>query len=1199
MKRFACAQDPGCGLGRAATVRNRLRLLLWVSLSTLACAIPSSNLWGQSSTTGGLRGAVTDANGAPVAGAVVTLFNGTTRQAQVAVTDGNGLYGFSLLAPGSYEVVFARQGFKTATATSVAVNVSEAPELDAQLEPGAGDERVACKCRLSQAATSSSGTLVDSKTITAVPLTTRNLTQVLSMSSGSAANVNNAGLLGAGTLPVNVNGDISAGLVTFDGAAAASTVPNPDTITEFKIQTSQYDAGYGVKVPNINLISRLGQNDFHGDLWEFVRNDIFNANSFFQNANGRPKATLKQNQFGGTLGGPVKKDKLLFFVSYQGTRQANGLDPTASIDSVVLPPLTNDRSAATIGAEFCPANKPANVKSAYMTFAGGAQVACDGSNINPVALKILQTKLPDGSYLIPTPQTIIPSGANAGLGLSAFSLESTYDENQWMGNLSYVLSKKHTFTARFYAATAATDRAFGSAFLRAPETPPTPGFPVLSHDINYIGVLQLTSTITSSISNEARMTYTELRSDPTEPGLPSTTSLGMTPANPESPLLPDIIMRGSLGGFQAGNVLSDFLNHSKYYSWSDTLSWSHGRQTTRAGFFAYTQPIESSNMGLARGQLSFNNFTDFLLGMNAAQNGSPQGLSNVQSIAANEGMGPGGTVLLQLRLNNFAGFVQNDIKVNGRLTINPGLRWEYLPGSYGRPGNLGNIYPSLLQTVPIPPVSGTYVGLTVPSNYDPNLINPYTGQPFGPPPPGVVVRPNSGWYNSARPWRTFAPRFGFAWQPGSKQTRLAVRGGYGWFYEPLSSRGNANGTPSENMQPLAELIGAAGASNGASTLQAPFPPATLGFIPRTPSSHLDDRAIGPDYRPGRLQEWNLNVQYAFSSNLSLDIGYVGSHGNNLFMLYASNQPLLAAPGQPVNCGLPTSAGALGVTPAVFANLGLDSSGCITTSTSLNAFLRVPIVGETPSGLLAHEYVGGSWYHSAQATLRERLSHGLNFQFAYTFSKAEANTTAYNDQNNLNLDWGPTSFDRRHRVITNFNYDIPGLQRRRYLGAASQGWSISGIVIVQSGLPMTLTDKTGGAVYGFAGTATATICPGQTYADLLTPGSLSSRLHNWFNKPALCSAPVLGSDGSTGYGNTGVGILAGPGQFNTDVSIGKITTVGGLRENGQLAFRAEFYNALNHPQFANPGTNFGTANFGVITQTSVAPRLIQFGLKYLF
>jgi hypothetical protein len=1154
----------------------------------------SSPVRAQSSTTGALRGVVVDSMGAVVPGAVVTLINPTTGQTEVTTSDASGRYGFALLPPGLYEVDFSAQGFKTSTAMSVVVNVSEVPELDAQLDAGSGDERVACQCQFSEAAASSSGTLVDSKTLTAVPLTTRNLTQVLSMSSGSAASVNNAGLIGTGSQEVNVNGSTAVGLYTVDGAASVGTVPNPDTISEFKIQTSQYDAGYGTRVPNINLVTRSGENDFHGDVWEFVRNDLFNANAFFRNAAGQPKASLKQNQFGGTLGGPIKKDRLLFFGSYQGTRQVNGLDPTGSLSTVILPPLTNDRSAVTIGSEFCPANKPTSARSAYMTFAGGTQVACDGSNINPVALKLLQLKLPDGSYLIPTPQTL-----NGGLGLSSYSLVSTYGENQDLANLSYIISKKNTITGRLYYAKARTNRAFGSAFLRPPETPPTPGFPVILDDTNVIASLQLNSVLTTNIANEARTTFTVNRSDPTVTGLPSTASLGMTPANALAPFLPDIIMKGPLGDFQAGNVYSHFLNYSKTYSWADTLSWSHGRHTTRAGVFALRQPLESSNIGLTRGRLSFQNFTDFLLGMSAAQNGSPRGLSNIQSIEANEGLGPEGNVILLLRLNHVAAFAEDDIKVSGRLTLNLGLRWEYLPSSFGRSGDLGNAWPSLLQTVPIPPASGTYAGVTVAPDYNPNQINPYTGQPFGPPPPGVVVRPNDGYYQNPAPWDAFSPRFSFAWQPGSKQSRAAVRGGYGWFYQPLSDRGNATGTPSENIEPLAQLIGSGGASNGAATLQNPFPPTVLGFTLRTPTSNLDDRTIGPSFQNPKLQQWNLNLQYALSNNLSLDLGYVGSHGNDLFLLYGSNQPLLASPGHPVNCGLPNTPLGLGVTPAVFATLGIDASGCVTTNTSLNARFRVPVVGDTSTGLLAHQYLGGSWYHSGQATLRERISRGLSFQFAYTFSKAEANTTVLNDQRNLGLDWAPTNFDRRHRLITNLNYELPSLQRNGFVGAASRGWSVSGIVIVQSGTPMTLTDKNGSVVYGFAGTATITLCPGETYRDLLTSGPTGSKLRTWINKSAICPVAAIGSDGSSGYGNAGQGIINGPGQFNTDVSIGKTTTVGGLRENAQLAFRTEFYNALNHPQFSNPGTIFGTANFGVITQTSVAPRLIQFGLKYIF
>ncbi len=1178
--------------------REQLRWLIVGILLIAGFAGASSCLWAQSSTTGALRGTVVDPTGAVVPGVTVTLNNITTGQAQVTTTDANGLYGFSLLSPGTYEVDFSAQGFKISKAMSVVVNVSEAPELDAQLEAGASEERVTCQCQLSQTATSSNGTLVDSKTITAVPLTTRNFTQVMSMSSGSAAAVNNAGLLGAGSQSANVNGNTDTGRYTVDGAASATTVPNPDTISEFKIQTSQYDSGYGARVPNTNLITRSGENQFHGDAWEFVRNDIFNANAFFRNTAGQPRANLKQNQFGGTIGGPIKKDKLFFFSSYQGTRQVNGLDPDASLSTVLLPPLTNDRSAATIGSQFCPTNKAPAMQSRYLTFAGGVQVACDGSNINPVALNLLQLKLPDGSYAIPTPQTILSSGANAGLGFSSYSLPSTYYENQYLLNVDYVISKKQTLSGRFYDAAANTARSFGTNFFRSPETPNTPGFPEKAIDKDYITSVKLTSVLTSNVANEARITFTLANTDETGPGVPSAASIGMTPATPLFPEPPDFAIRGSLGGFRVGNIHNDYRSATKTYSGGDTLSWVHGKHTIRTGVFIFRQDLQSFS-SQSRGRITFQNFTDFLLGMSAAQNGSPQGFSNIQSIEANVGLGPRGEVVRSYRIDHGSAFVQDDKKITSRLTVNLGLRWEYLPPSWGPAGDLGNAWPSLLQLAPIPPASGTYVGTTVPANYNPNQINPYTGQPFGPPPAGVFIRPTKSYYANDAPLDSFAPRFGLAWQPGSKQTRVVVRGGYGWFYQLPSDGGNAPNTAQNNTQPFAQLFSDTGASNSASTLQKPFPTTTLGFVLRTPTSRLTDRVIGPDFRIPKLQQWSLNVQYRFSPTLALDLGYVGSYGNNLLLAYQSNQPLVATPGHPVNCGLPNTPAGLGVSAAVFATLGVDAAGCATTNTSANAYLRVPIVGETPTALQAHQSLGASWYHSAQATLRQQVSHRLSFQFAYTFSKAEANTTVYNDQRNLNLDWARTSFDRTHRVITNFSYDLPILRTKGFGGAMLGGWSISGIVIVQSGLPMSLTDRNGGSVYGFAGPATITLCPGATYKDLVTSGTTGSRLRNWINKSAICNAPAIGSDGSLGYGNAGQSIANGPGQFNTDISIGKTTTVGGLRENAQLAFRAEFYNALNHPQFANPGTTFGTATFGVITQTSVAPRLIQFGLKYVF
>lgn len=296
-----------------------------------------------------------------------------------------------------------------------------------------------------------------------------------------------------------------------------------------------------------------------------------------------------------------------------------------------------------------------------------------------------------------------------------------------------------------------------------------------------------------------------------------------------------------------------------------------------------------------------------------------------------------------------------------------------------------------------------------------------------------------------------------------------------------------------------------------------------------------------------------------------------------------NQPLFASPSSPVNCG--------------YTGVAVD---CITTNTAVNAGKRVPYLGETPSALTDSEFAGASWYHGLQVTLRRQISHGLTFQSAYTFSKAMNDTSIYNDLNFLAANWARAAFDRTHRSVTHFDYQFPNpIHHAGGTAKLMNGWFTSGIIILQSGLPLTLTDPNGGTVYGEASPSTVTLCPGRTLASVAMSGSLESRLGGWINTSALCAPPAIGSDGATGYGNIGQSLLDGPPQLNTDFSLGKMTVVGGLHEDAELALRVEFYNSFNHPQFSNPGTTLGTANFGVITQTSVAPRLIQLALKYLF
>lgn len=1151
----------------------------FVSILGLTAALA----WGQSATSGALEGTVRDEVGSAVAGAVVTLVNPATDESQTAVANEHGSYRFAMLAPTDYAVTFAAPGFKTARLDHVTVNVSEVPVLDAALAPGDAADIVACACTVSASAPAT-GTLVDQKTITAVPLNTRNFTQVLSMSSGSAADVNNAGTLGRGTSSVNINGNTTAGSYTIDGAYAPSTVPNPDTISEFKIQTSQYDAGFGAMAPSTNLMTRHGQNELHGAVWEFLRNDIFNANAFFRNSTGQPKPNLKQNQFGLTAGGAAIRNKLFYFGSYQGTRQVNGLDPT-SVANPILPALGADRSAATLASQFCADSHPGDTR--YSSFAGGRQLDCHNQStsttapISTVALKLLQAKAADGSYLIPNPQTLISSGTNAGLGFSSYSMPSTYKENHWIGNTNYVINPKNTFAGRVFTATVDQLRTFGSPG-GYPGAPVVPGWgaPQALTATDVATSARLTTTATANLVNEATMAFTRNNTDAVAVNMPLAASFGMRAADPLFAHPPEITVLGPLGSFRLfGTNPNDNHYQTLTHSWSDNVSWVHGKHRVRAGGFFLRQYNGRADTGGARGKITFQTFTDFLLGMNATDNLSPAGRSNIQTVGASEGAGPGGEVQYRYRRKYGALYVQDDFKLAERLTLNLGLRWEYISPSTDDAGAIGNISMAELMKSPIPPASGTYSGYTVAANYDPATVNPYTGQTFGTPPPGVITRATKSFYDNSTPRDAFAPRAGFAWQPFGASSRVVFGGGYGWFYQAPIFSANGGSAPLFTAPPFAQSFTNTDASNSTSTFAEPFPVSTLGFIARTPTSQLSDRIAGPEYSIPRLQQWNFTAKFKLAQSASVDLGYVGSHGGRLLMARGFNQPELASSTSPVNCGYD------GATTA-----------CITSNTSKNARQRVPILGETPTALMASQFEGHSNYHSLQATFRGQFGHALTFQSAYTYSKAMSNLTVYNDQTSTAFSNARASFDRTHRVITNFDYQLPSVTRGKGL---LSGWSVAGIVIVQSGLPMTLTDPSGGAVYGRAGTSTVTMCPGSSYASLSTQGGTNARLGHWIDTSAICSAPAIGDDGATGYGNAGAAIMDGPGQVNTDFSIGKRSRVGGLREDAQLAFRVEFYNALNHGQFSNPGTTLGTAGFGVITQTSVAPRLIQFGLKYLF
>jgi hypothetical protein len=1144
--------------------RGCLSIVLMAAAVVLAQAfLVHQPVHAQTVSTGAIAGTVTDPSGAAIAGVAVDATEKATGSKRATQTDASGGYRFSLLPLGAYQLQFSAAGFKTALPPAVSVAVTEISTLNVQMVLGERAEtvEVSSNVQFVQSQSATLGTVVGDRTITEVPLSTRNYTQVLTMSPGVVADVSNAGDLGKGTQDVYVNGasntsnnfEMDGGDANNFGSGRAGNflqqggipIPNPDAIQEFKVQTSLYDAGYGRGAgANVEVVTKSGTNQWHGAAFEFLRNDKLNANDFFLNRNDQPRAVMKQNQFGGSLGGPILKDRFFLFGSYQGSRQVNGLS-AGSASSNFLPALTDDRSAAAIGAVGCQGQ----------TAFGGVQVSCDGSNINPVALKLLNIKLPNGTYLIPTPQKV-----TNGVGFSSFSLPGHFSEDQYLINADYVISARHRLAERYFYARDPQDIPFSQCFTVAC----TPGSGQKSSFRNHVGSLKLTSLLSNSFVNEALVVFSRntgvLQSESTV----TDDSLGITPGDPTFPKMPTIAVVGlfSIGG----NFNDDSDSTVNQYQFADQVAWNHGRHTIRAGFQAERVQFDFNDPGPRRGILDFNTFADFLLGLSAAQNGTA-----FSNISFSEGVA--GSLSKAYRANNYASFVQDDFKVNPRLTLNLGLRWEINGGVSEGQGRFSSVFPSLALAGNTQVASGgTLAGWVVPSNFGLTI------------PDGVTKLDGKTLARNGAPLHNLGPRFGFAWRPLASSQRLVLRGGYGVFY----TRTNGNSVLQTVVSPpFVSLNGLAGAGNALATFQVPFNPlpSPAKFPTRTLSSNLSADYVAENYDSPMTQQFSLGAQYEFLPKTLLEVGYVGTRATRLASSRSTNQALLASPTNAVN--------------GVMVN------------TVANASLRVPILGFAPNGLTSIESYGFSMYNGLQVTVRRELARGIQFQGAYTYGKALTDVEGVgfnsvflggdgnsNSPNERHQRWGPADFDRTHRFVLTYLWEIPhpvgdGFAKRKLLS----GWAFSGVTTFQSGLALTITDPTGGSIFGNASSSRAQLCSGFTQAQVATSGSVEDRLARYFNSAALCAPPAIG-DG-TGYGDTGRGAFRGPHQANFDSALTKLTKVGGLNENASLQFRAEFFNAFNHPQFANPGTSFGSPSFGQIGATSVAPRLIQFGLKYVF
>jgi hypothetical protein len=1093
------------------------------------------------SATGQLTGTIVDPNGAVVQNATVSVSNADTALERQATTGESGTFAVQLLPPGSYRVEVTAQGFANTVVENVRVQITETATVNVTLgvAGGAASVTVTADPPTVQLESSQVGRVIDDRAISQLPLPTRNFQQLLTLSPGAVASVANNTELGRGDVTVSVNGQrTTSNNVRINGIDANSVgtnstpniaVPATDSLQEFIVQTSTYDATYGRNAGgNVEAVTKSGSNNFHGNIYEFYRNDKLNANDFFLNSAGRPRPVLRRNQFGGTIGGPIVQDKLFFFGSYQGTRERNGASLNNSLTFPIIDPRLTDsnRTAAGLGAAF------------------GISPAA----ISPVALAILNLRLANGQFAI-------PSAATAS-GLTPISGVSTFRENQFNANLDYKLSDRHTLTGKTFYASNPTFQANYNFAGSTNGNQQLPGFGGNLDIIQSLTSLTDTYVISPNVINQARLGFSRLRvtSQPEEPF--TAAQVGIT--NPLGNLYPGLPTIFVTGQFSLGaSPLADQSSRINTFTLNDTISFNIGNHRLRAGGEFRPSRVDFYFNAFTRGQINFPTFSTFLTG-------GALTATTVSIIGS-------GVFDRSLRTNDFAGFIQDDYKVNNRLTLNLGLRYDAFTFPRDIRGRIVNLLPDQFR-------AGTALA---PAGAPNGIVQAGNGTLAGVPTIGDTLIPTDK--------NNFGPRVGFAYRL-SNSDRLVARGGYGVYYDRPSTR--LINTQLFNYPYFALGVG----------LVAPVPlpifrsfanpfipvpqPGTFPLTPTIPSPinglsplgvPISGVFIDPKMRTPYVQQYNVNVQYEFVKNWLLEVGYVGSKGTDLLQVATLNQ-----------ASFNTATGLFNAPPlGSFVSANRNLTG----------------------GVQQVRTDGNSRYNSLQISVTKRFSQGLQLLSAYTLGKsvdtysgAGVNelTTIPGDQLDFSGNRGPSDYDRRHRFITSFVYDVPKVKSdSRAVRWLLNNYQFNGIVTLQTGTPFSIIESNGTSVIQRANFASG------FSGNVEGNGATTNRLNAYFNTAAFTRSTLFlvgttrnpNFDPNAPFGNSQRNLLYGPGQKNVDISVVKFLPIT-ERLRGEL--RAEFFNLFNFTNFANPGNNvLVPSTFGVITSTSAGPRVIQFAAKLNF
>jgi hypothetical protein len=1112
-----------------------------------------------------LTGTVTDSSGAAVSGATVTIHDeNKNSDVSTVTTDQTGVYTAPNLPFGTYTVTIKAPGFKAFVADKVVLHVGDRRTLDASLSVGQITEQVMVTVSEAPVETSSASqsTTVTGTQIRELQLNNRNFIQLVSLQPGvSSTEPDTVGFGGiSSTLAVSVNGNrTSANNWTVDGADINDSgsnltivnVPSVDALAEFNIQRSTYDAQYGRSGGGqVNVVTKSGTSDFHGNAYEFVRNDILNANSFLNNKASIKKPPLRYNDFGYTFGGPffipnhynTDKSKTFFFWSEEWRRTKT---PTATVATIPNPQLLtgNFNGIATLN----PASAPAGCIT-------GNQISptCFSANAKAYIANVYSKFTPDAGC----------AATATGCALTS-PLSPINNTREELIRIDQKITNRVQAFGRYMQDNVPTTEP-GGLFANSP----LPG--ISSTSTNAPGrnvVAHVTAQLTPTIINEVAYNYswgainsslTGLINNPTFTGALANN----LPFSDPYKRVPGLSITALSGvAIPSAPYFERNIDKNVY----DNVSWIKGNHSLRFGLTAQWMRKTENAVNPTNGSFSFTTlggnpaFANFLLG---------EASSFLQSAR---------DIVPDLHFANFEWYAQDDWKLRPNLTLNLGVRYSFLPTPRDVNKLLDNFDPTVFSPAAAPainPASGNFVAgqAAIPANYANGIIVGQNGcaaaqalfpsSPFSPTcsPFGDRVNPN---YK-----KNFSPRIGFAWDP-FKTGKTSVRGGYGIYFDRT-----LNGIWEQNSFVLPPIVQSVSIVNTASTTS---PNANLFDNPgagttATRLGPLGLHATGsPAFEVPYAQNWNLSVQRQVLTNTVVEVAYVGSKGTHLLGEIDSNQVPLAVRTAPANA-----------------------------TTWANAIR--PFLGYGPITSIVNGF--DSNYHSLQVSGTRRVSRGLTFGVAYTWSRTltdsptDRNTAPY-DTYNFHLDYGPANFSRNQIFVANYVYDLPFYREQQgFAGRILGGWELSGITVFESGVPLTITqfnDPFNSNDFGAGpglfpdgiGIDPSVVSP---RPDLVSSQGVNGpkTAQQWFNKTAW--AVAIGH-----FGNSGRGVVYGPGFNNWDLAAIKNTRIS---ERFSTQFRAEFFNAFNHTSFLGVSTNVNSGLFGQVTSTH-DPRIIQLGMKLSF